>query len=154
MAVKLRQPDRRSMLIGMGMIAAAGGLAACGSDNTPASGSGGSSAGNSSSNAAGSGNSAAAGNSIPKSKVPVGGGYLDTAQQVVVSQPTANTFKAFSTICTHQGCPMTALSGTSISCSCHGSKFKITDGSVENGPASKPLNEKSVTASGDNLVIG
>lgn len=163
MTEKLSNPNRRSMLAGMGVVAAVGGLVACGSSGDSASGGSGDSAsggsGGSGSGSSGSGGSAGAGSTggsgvlIPKSKVAVGAGYLDTDQKIVVSQPTAGNYKAFSSVCTHAGCPMTKLSGTTISCACHGSKFKITDGSVEQGPATEPLPAKKVTAEGENLQI-
>ena len=42
--------------------------------------------------------------------VPVGGGVILADNGVVVTQPTAGEFKAFGSICTHQGCPVTAIS--------------------------------------------
>jgi len=35
----------------------------------------------------------------------------------------------------------------------HGSKFKIADGSVANGPAGSPLPERSVTVTGDQITV-
>jgi nitrite reductase/ring-hydroxylating ferredoxin subunit len=49
---------------------------------------------------------------------------------------------AFSDICTHQGCNLTAgndLDGTQITCECHGSMFAIDTGEVLDGPAAKPI---------------
>ena len=62
-------------------------------------------------------------------------------------------FKAFSTVCTHQGCPMTKIDGDEIECNCHGSRFAIADGSVANGPASKPLKELKVSVKGEDLTV-
>ena len=36
--------------------------------------------------------------------MPVGGGKIFAAEKVVVTQPTEGDFKAFSAVCTHQGC--------------------------------------------------
>jgi nitrite reductase/ring-hydroxylating ferredoxin subunit len=43
--------------------------------------------------------------------------------------------------CTDQPCPLSGglLTGTTIMCQCHGSRFDITTGAVTNGPATKPL---------------
>jgi Rieske Fe-S protein len=76
--------------------------------------------------------------------VPVGGGTVFPDQSVVVTQPTPGEFRAFSAICTHQGCTVNAVSGGTINCPCHGSKFNITDGSVAAGPAKAPLAAKQV----------
>jgi Rieske Fe-S protein len=87
------------------------------------------------------------------SAVPVGGGKIFADQSVVVTQPSAGTFKAFSAICTHQGCTVSSVSGGTINCPCHGSKFKIADGSVAGGPAKRPLPGKQVNESGGQLSV-
>jgi Rieske Fe-S protein len=89
----------------------------------------------------------------PTSAVPVGGGAVFANQKVVVTQPTAGTFHAFSAVCTHQGCTVNSVSGGTINCPCHGSKFRIADGSVANGPAKRPLPAKQVTAEGGQLRL-
>ncbi len=86
-------------------------------------------------------------------KVPVGSGVVLPDANFVVTQPTKGEFKAFSKICTHQGCPVTAVSGINIVCPCHGSMFSIKDGSVTNPPATKPLTEAKVTVSGDQVIV-
>ena len=88
-----------------------------------------------------------------KADIPVGSGKIFPGEKVVVTQPAADEFKAFSAVCTHQGCVVSALKGKEIQCGCHGSKFSIEDGSVINGPAKKPLEELQVTAEGDNLTV-
>lgn len=89
---------------------------------------------------------------IPTRDVPVGGGKVLTDKNVVVTQPTAGNFRAFTATCTHQGCQVASVSET-INCPCHGSRYSIEDGSVANGPATRPLSEKSVTVTGDSLTI-
>jgi Rieske Fe-S protein len=86
------------------------------------------------------------------SDIPVGGGKIFADQKVVVTQPTAGTIKAFSAVCTHQGCLVTSVSKT-IDCPCHGSKFSLKDGSRTAGPAQKGLDEKQVTVSGTNITL-
>ena len=71
----------------------------------------------------------------------------------VVTQPTPGEYKAFSKICTHQGCPVEKIMNKEIVCPCHGSHFSITDGAPVAGPAQTPLPAATVTVSGDNLVI-
>lgn len=85
--------------------------------------------------------------------IPVGSGKIFAKQGVVVTQPTEGTFKAFSTVCTHQGCAVEKIAAGTINCLCHGSKFKIADGSVANGPATRPLAAKQITVDGDTLKL-
>lgn len=40
----------------------------------------------------------------PTSDIPVGGGTIFQDERVVVTQPEEGTFKAFTAVCTHQGC--------------------------------------------------
>jgi Rieske Fe-S protein len=91
------------------------------------------------------------GNIVGKtSDVPVGSGAL--LGGVVVTQPTSGTFLAFSPVCPHKGCNCDSVTGATINCPCHGSKFNL-DGSVAVGPAAAPLAAKSVTVDGDSLVV-
>ena len=83
----------------------------------------------------------------------MGGAKIFKAEKVMVSQPSEGEFKAFSTVCTHQGCPITKMDGDEIECGCHGSRFMVADGSVANGPATKPLKELKATVKGDNLTV-
>jgi Rieske Fe-S protein len=87
------------------------------------------------------------------SDVPVGGGVVIAAQGVVVTQPAAGEFKAFSATCTHQGCAVNEVANGTINCPCHGSKFAVDDGAPTAGPAKKPLPEKSVTVQGSAVVL-
>jgi Rieske Fe-S protein len=86
-------------------------------------------------------------------EVPVGGGKIFAADKVVVTQPTAGDYKAFSAVCTHQGCVVAEIKGQDIDCTCHGSKFSITDGSVVQGPATKPLETLAVTVKGGEITV-
>jgi Rieske Fe-S protein len=87
------------------------------------------------------------------SAVPVGGGMVYTDAKVVVTQPSKGEYKAFSAVCTHVGCLCNQVADGTINCPCHGSKFKITDGSVVAGPAPAPLAAKTVTVSGGKILL-
>ncbi len=84
--------------------------------------------------------------------IPVGGGMILQDQEIVITQPTAGEFMAFSAVCTHQGCIVDAIAGGTINCPCHGSKFKL-DGSVSQGPATEPLSARQVKVSGDQISL-
>ncbi|GAA1220763.1 hypothetical protein GCM10009665_08600 [Kitasatospora nipponensis] len=86
--------------------------------------------------------------------VPLGGGMVFPAAKVVVTQASAGQYRAFSAVCTHQGCTVSAVSGGLIKCPCHGSTFKIADGSVADGPASAPLAPVPVKVDNGKLVLG
>jgi Rieske Fe-S protein len=143
---------RRAVLAGAAGVAAVSVMAACG-DNSSSDGSAGS--GDNSNAGNGNGGKSGGNTSLPKTTdVPVGGGVVVAAADVVITQPTAGQFKAFSATCTHQGCTVADVSGGTINCGCHFSKFSATDGSVKNGPATQPLPEKKVTVTGTTIAVG
>ena len=86
--------------------------------------------------------------------IPEGGGKVFADQGVVVTQPTAGQFKAFSSKCTHQGCAVSKISDGTITCPCHGSQFSAADGSVKNGPATEPLAAANINVDGDSITLG
>lgn len=86
--------------------------------------------------------------------IPVGGGMIFPDDDVVVTQPAQGTFKAFSATCTHQGCTVGTVANGTINCACHGSRFRIEDGSVAGGPAVRPLPAAAVTVTGDTISKG
>ncbi len=143
---------RRTMLRG----AAVGGaalplLAACGGGDTGASGAGSSGSGSGSGSASG-GSSGTGGTTVAAADVPVGGGTI-IDQKVVVTQPAKGDFKAFSAICTHQGCPVGSVTGGEIVCPCHGSHFSIQDGAPVSGPAPSALAPLKVSVSGGQVSV-
>lgn len=158
--------DRRTALRGAAVVAAGVTLAACGSESgttaagaTPDPTSIASVIGDvspiPSATEATASNAAAAENGLGNAAaVQVGGGVIFQAQKVVVTQPTAGKFKAFTAVCTHQGCLVGSVANGAITCPCHGSSFSIKDGSVISGPATAPLKEEKVTASGGTLKLG
>jgi len=84
--------------------------------------------------------------------VPVGGGKILTAQKIVITQPAAGSYKAFTAVCTHQGCIVATVADGTIDCLCHGSKFSVKDGSVVNGPAAIPLAPVAIKVEGTSIV--
>ena len=151
-----RRPSRRRVLVTGGVVAAAAAVtAACGS-------SGGGTASGPAATTAGSGTDsgspaasspAAGGTTVPESDVPVGGGTILADQKVVVTQPTAGQFKAFTAVCTHMGCTVASVANGTINCPCHGSQYSIKDGSVVAGPAPAPLAPVPFTISGKDIKL-
>ena len=165
-------PSRRDVLRTAGLVTLGGGailtLAACGADGqagapvptsaapsssaaAPSSASSSPSASESASKSASA--KAPSGPSVATADVPVGGGVILDNADYVVTQPAKGTFKAFSKICTHQGCKVGSVSGGVIKCPCHGSEFSIEDGSVKHPPANKPLPESATTVSGAKVYV-
>lgn len=83
--------------------------------------------------------------------VPVGGGLVLKDAKIVVTQPMKGEFKAFSAVCTHQGCLVGKVADGVVKCPCHGSEFSATDGSVTHGPASRPLPPQRITVTGNSV---
>ncbi|MEU7280127.1 Rieske (2Fe-2S) protein [Streptomyces sp. NPDC045431] len=139
------------------VVAAAGGaglaavLTACGGSDSPApSGAGQPAAG--SGTTGGSGGAGGSGQVLAKTAdIPEGGGKV--FGEVVVTQPRAGEFKAFSAKCTHAGCAVKDVADGVINCPCHGSKFDATDGSVKAGPATSPLPAASIKVEGDSIKL-
>jgi Rieske Fe-S protein len=132
------------MLLGVGLVGLAGTLSACGGSKDDSS----------SDSSKGGGDSGSGGALGKSSDIPVGGGKIFKSEKVVVTQPQQGEFKAFSAVCTHRGCTVDSISGGKIHCPCHGSAFNVTDGSVANGPAAKPLPAKTVTVQNGELKLG
>jgi cytochrome b6-f complex iron-sulfur subunit len=105
---------------------------------------------------ASSGSSAADGQHIDATKVPVGSAVVVSgAKPVVVAQPTAGTFVAFSASCTHRGTTVAAEPGsTTLLCPAHGSEFDAATGQVLKGPATAPLASVPVTNADGVLTLG
>ncbi|WP_431880355.1 Rieske (2Fe-2S) protein [Micromonospora marina] len=148
--------SRRTLLAGAGAIGAAVVLAGCGSDDDASPGAAPTSGGPPGATATGDagGGDRDGGSALARtSDIPVGGGAVFASQGVVITQPEAGQFKAFDPICTHQGCPVSNVDGGTINCTCHNSRFSITDGSVKGGPATKPLAAKEITVDGDQIKL-
>ncbi len=154
---------RRGVLAGVGLVGIASAITACGagtSSSTPAAGNaagttgGAATAAPASSAAAGGASGSSATNALAAtSKIPVGSGMIFPEPQVVVTQPTAGEFKAFSAVCTHMGCIVNQISNQTIDCPCHGSQYSITTGAVVAGPAPRPLPAKQIKVSGGSIFL-
>jgi Rieske Fe-S protein len=86
------------------------------------------------------------------SDVPVGGCLVVPDAKVVLTQPTKGDFKAFTAVCTHQGCLVETSPDGEIPCPCHGSRFSLEDGSPQSGPATAPLAAVEITVDGDSIT--
>ncbi|MEU4039182.1 Rieske (2Fe-2S) protein [Streptomyces collinus] len=145
-------PARRTVMAAAGAAGLAAALTACGSSddssNTGNAGTGGDT-GN-----VGAGSGSAGGAALAKtSDIPEGGGKVFEAKGVVVTQPAAGTYKAFSSKCTHRGCTVGSVADGVIVCPCHNSHFSAEDGSVKKGPATQPLAAAKITVSGDEIKL-
>ncbi|MFG2449026.1 Rieske (2Fe-2S) protein [Streptomyces sp. NPDC048512] len=89
-----------------------------------------------------------------ESEVAKGGAELYQDQNVVVSRAEDGSLKAFSSICTHAGCAINKLEGTTLVCPCHGSEFDARTGKVLRAPATEPLNALSVEEKNGKIVAG
>ncbi len=149
----LTHPSRRGVLVAGAAGAAV--LAVAGCTTYGPGGPAGSGEGPGESGGPSSGESPAGGGTVlgPASDIPVGGGKVFSDQKVVVTQPQAGTFKAFSSVCTHQGCTVNEVADGTINCPCHGSRFAVGDGSVAEGPARRPLPARRVTDEGGTLRL-
>ncbi|MFG2574272.1 Rieske (2Fe-2S) protein [Streptomyces sp. NPDC048481] len=153
-------PARRTVVAAAGAAGLSVALTACGGSDDDSSGSSPSGAAGAAGGTAaastggGGGDDAAAGAALSKTAdIPEGGGKVFDSEKVVVTQPTAGTYKAFSAVCTHAGCAVKSISDGVINCPCHNSNFSITDGSVKSGPARKPLPEVPIKVSGDSITL-
>jgi Rieske Fe-S protein len=88
----------------------------------------------------------------PATDVPVGGGTVYEALEVVVTQPTSGQFLGFSAICTHTGCIVNRVAESTIQCPCHGSRYRL-DGTVAAGPAPRALQARPVTIVDGQIVL-
>ncbi|MCI4676419.1 Rieske (2Fe-2S) protein [Candidatus Mycolicibacterium alkanivorans] len=87
---------------------------------------------------------------ISTADVPVNSGKV--VGDTLITQPRPGVFDAFVARCPHAGCVLTGVSGDTIDCPCHGSRFAL-DGAVVRGPAMQPLAPVKVTVKGGLIVV-
>lgn len=144
--------SRRLFLVGAAATATGALLAACGADTTTTA--------TSSSEAASPTETAESvtGSSIPAQEltvadadVPVGGAIA--VGGYILAQPVEGEFKAYSSVCPHQGREVSEISGLEATCPAHNSVFDLTDGSPISGPAMTPLVESPTTVADGSVTI-
>ncbi|WP_217144332.1 Rieske (2Fe-2S) protein [Streptomyces sp. AC627_RSS907] len=86
-------------------------------------------------------------------EVAKGATKLHRDQNVVVSRAQDGSLKAFSTVCTHAGCPIKKLEGTKLVCPCHGSEFDARTGEVLHAPADVPLVQLPVEVKQGRIIV-
>lgn len=156
-----QQPSRRIVFHGLGALGVAAALAGCGSDTgdgdttsgdttgTPTQGSPSPTDAETSKSP---GKNAGAKELATTDEVPVGGGLILTDERIVITQPTAGEFKAFTAVCTHLGCTVSAVNDNVISCPCHGSQYDAASGENIGGPAPAPLAEHQIKVKGKKIL--
>ena len=147
--------QRRTILTAGGLVLAGGALAACGGADSTATeaATGAPTAGAPATPATEAPTTTVSGALASVSEIPVGGGVIVPEPPIVITQPVAGTFKAFTAICPHQGCLVSEVAENQIVCPCHGSLFSADDGAVVQGPAVQGLTAASITVQGDSIVL-
>jgi 3-phenylpropionate/trans-cinnamate dioxygenase ferredoxin component len=94
---------------------------------------------------------------IKTSAIPVGAVTAVDVRGTRIAVANVNgTFYAFDDACTHAQCSLAEegdLAGTTLTCTCHGSKFDVRTGQVLGPPAKRPLQVYPVRVEGDALRI-
>jgi 3-phenylpropionate/trans-cinnamate dioxygenase ferredoxin subunit len=88
--------------------------------------------------------------------VPIGGMVaVDVEGRRIAVANVDGTLFAFGDTCTHRGCSLAKghLSGTTVTCSCHGSQFDVTTGRVLKGPAVQPVQTYPVKLQGGHVQV-
>jgi len=86
--------------------------------------------------------------------VPADGGLVLADEGVVLVRGPGEEVHAFSSTCTHQGCPVSEVAGGRIVCPCHGSVFDAATGEVVAGPAPAPLPSVEVSVEDGDVLAG
>lgn len=89
---------------------------------------------------------------IAATQVPVGSAVI--VDKLIIAQPTEGEFLAYSTVCPHQGNPISQVNGDTVRCPSHGSSFDIATGDPVEGPAQSGMTPAPVRQEGDTVVAG
>ena len=82
-----------------------------------------------------------------------GGWLLINAASTLIVNIDGSVFRAFTSVCTHQGCSDDwSFSDSLFVCNCHDSRFN-TAGEVVKGPANRDLQEFDVDIDGDVITV-
>ena len=83
--------------------------------------------------------------------------YLDDLKRRISVARVDDHLYAFDDLCTcaERACPLSGglLTGTTLMCQCHGSRFDVTTGAVVNGPATVGLNVYDVQEVNGNVQV-
>lgn len=145
--------ERRTVLQAGGILAVGGLVAACSSGSGDAAVASEAPAGSAPAASAPASTSSGGAGVAQVSDIPVGGGVILDEPAVVITQPAEGEVKAFTAICTHQGCLVSEVVDNEIICPCHGSRFSAVDGSVTSGPATTGLTAAGVVVEGGSVVL-
>lgn len=75
-----------------------------------------------------------------------------TAGSFLVARTSQDAFSALTAVCTHEGCTITNVSGTTFICPCHGSQYS-TSGAVLKSPATRSLTTFATQFANGTLTI-
>jgi Rieske Fe-S protein len=95
---------------------------------------------------------------IPKaSELEVGGSivfaYPEPDKPCYLIRPAADTYRAFSRLCTHHQCPVFYVAADDqLQCPCHGGVFSASNGAVLAGPPPTALPQLKLERRGSDLV--
>ena len=81
---------------------------------------------------------------------------VDAGSQSLLLINVEGQLYAINNECTHAACDLADgdLEGDVIECGCHGSRFNVKSGEVENPPAFDPVQTYTVRIEGDNVLLG
>ena len=90
-------------------------------------------------------------------EIPVGGvklfQYPTQGEQCILVRTAAETYVAYSQKCTHLSCAVFySRENDRLECPCHQGYFSVRDGSVLQGPPTRPLQRVVLERSGDDLI--